>query len=110
MGDGDGGHELGEALLELDADALGADGASAGPTPTACWRFEGVVVVVIVVLTILLAGLEYLRRSGGQGGVPQHREMVRKHCLQRPMYWDGLQAKESAYEVHVLGWAEGNRI
>lgn len=59
VGDGDGGHELRQALLELDADALGADSASPRTSAAAGGRFERVL-VVIVVFPALLAHLENL--------------------------------------------------
>ena len=63
VGDGDGGHELRQALLELDADALGADRAPPRTAATASGRFERV--LVIVVFPALLTHLENLSRHHG---------------------------------------------
>lgn len=62
MGDGDGGHELRQALLELYADALGADRAPSGTAAAAGGRFERVLVVVVAVFPAVLAHLEDLLR------------------------------------------------
>lgn len=60
MRDGDSGHELRQALLELDADALGSNRASPSPSPTAR-RGLGLVIIVVSAAVVLLAGLENLK-------------------------------------------------
>lgn len=68
--DGYGGHELRQTLLELDADALGANRASSRPASTTRRGFR--LVVVVLAAVILLSGLENLiidqTRVVGSGG------------------------------------------